>query len=675
LRNLDEEYQIAVYKSVRQAAAKLGISVVCVQGALEDRIPANTLLSGGMDTAFFPPDVIGVDGVLLLSSVIVDYTHLDAGTVDPEAPPQTSTFPLVSVGSYLPQVPSVIVDSKKAMEQIITHIVNVHGARKILYIGGQINTLDDRVRAAAFSDACAGKGFAADFPPIQGSAAHGEFHETSGMMVMRDYIASHENDVLDAVIAANDSMAIGAHKILQEHPLWKKCAVTGFDDTPSSRLEIPALTTVRQPFELFGEAAVRTLSDVIAGKETAALATFDAEPCIRRSCGCRYEAAEMVTGTAEMRDELNQQSRYTHHLSTFGQQLATITTVNELIPHLQFFLTNLAVRSFYLFLNDTPSAHVQYNTRLIFEHSKAESVNVNGNITDLKKFFAAIARRAESVCLYHLRSGTEYLGFIVYDADDTMLAHMCNAAIFIVNTIKRLQVFALESRLKLEAEVLRISELERLRFSMDLHDDICQRLAGISMFARSLTTGLSPESLLPELSEMIDETLQRTRRYAHDSFPMELDTIGLKEAVHSLCRTLSKQSNCRITTTWNAPEQLPLSTAEEINLYRIVQEALQNAVKHSGGDRIHVSVAQADDEGQSPQAKTLVVSVRDNGRGAPVNAESPIPAGKKERGGLGLMSMRFRANQLGADYVFDSNSTGTRVEIRMQVHAGGRNQK
>jgi signal transduction histidine kinase len=661
LRNLDEEYQIAVYKNVRQAAAAHGMSVVCVQGALEDRIPANTLLCGGMDTVFFPPDVIGVDGVLLLSSVIVDYTLVDATGNDQDA--TSVCFPLVSVGCYLPQVPSVTVDSKKAMEQIITHIVTVHGAHKLLYIGGQTNTLDDRVRAAAFNDACEGKGFAADFPPIHGSVAHGEFHETSGMMVMRDYIASHENDVLDAVIAANDSMAIGAHKILQEHSLWKNCAITGFDDTPSSRLEIPALTTVRQPFELLGEAAVCTLLDVVEGKEAVPLTTLDAELCIRRSCGCsgESESTETMPDTAEMRYESNQQARYTHHLSTFGQQLATITTVNELIPHLQFFLTNLAVRSFYLFLNDTPSTHVQYNARLVFEHSKAESVNANGNITDYKKFFAAIARRGESVCLYHLRSGTEYLGLIVYDADDTMHAHICNAAIFIVNTIKRLQVFALESRLKLEAEVLRISELERLRFSMDLHDDICQRLAGISMFARSLTTGLSPESLLPELSEMIDETLQRTRRYAHDSFPMELDTIGLKEAVHALCRTLAKQSNCRIDAAWNAPGNLPLTTAQEINLYRIIQEALQNAVKHSGGNHIQVNVTQADD--------LLVVSVSDNGKGAPLNAESPIPAGKKERGGLGLMSMRFRANQLGADYTFDSNSTGTRVEVRMRVHA------
>jgi len=244
-------------------------------------------------------------------------------------------------------------------------------------------------------------------------------------------------------------------------------------------------------------------------------------------------------------------------------------------------------------------------------------------------------------------------------------------------------------RTEVEAELLRISEMERLRFSMDLHDDICQRLAGISMFCKSLMNSISPQSFLPELSELIDETLTLTRRYAHDSFPMELDALGLKEALNALCHTVTRQStggvytggvytvsidttdantggqkNCRCVFSWTGPEKSPFSPAQDINIYRIVQEALQNAVKHAAASRIQVTV--------HSDKKNFTVTVSDNGSGIPrLNEEETSPAGIKrygKEGGLGLRSMRYRAHQLGAEYIFESSEhEGTKVEIRISL--------
>jgi signal transduction histidine kinase len=202
--------------------------------------------------------------------------------------------------------------------------------------------------------------------------------------------------------------------------------------------------------------------------------------------------------------------------------------------------------------------------------------------------------------------------------------------------------------------------MERLRFSMDLHDDICQRLAGISMFCKSLTRGLSAESLLLELSELIDETLLRTRQYAHDAFPMELDALGLKEALGALCHSINKQTSCRCVCTWSAPEPSPLNTAQDINVYRIIQEALHNVVKHARAGRAEVEVRK--------DGLLLIVRVRDDGIGSSLQAGKPGPSAAKRREGLGLRSMEYRAHQLGAEYLFESGKTGgTLVEVRIPL--------
>jgi signal transduction histidine kinase len=204
--------------------------------------------------------------------------------------------------------------------------------------------------------------------------------------------------------------------------------------------------------------------------------------------------------------------------------------------------------------------------------------------------------------------------------------------------------------------------MERSRFSADLHDDICQRLAGISMFSKSLAAHTEENTgkpavpaapALKELSRLINETLLRTRQYAHDSFPMELDSMGLRKALDTLCLSISKQTHCECLYSWSAGEVSPLNRTQDINVYRIIQEALQNAVKHARANRVTVEVALRDG--------CFIASVQDNGAGSPaLNTE--------EREGLGLRSMRYRARQAGAEYVFDSREIGgTLIQIRIPL--------
>jgi signal transduction histidine kinase len=166
------------------------------------------------------------------------------------------------------------------------------------------------------------------------------------------------------------------------------------------------------------------------------------------------------------------------------------------------------------------------------------------------------------------------------------------------------------------------------------------------------------ERLIPRLSTLIDETLARTRQYAHDSFPMELESLGLRGTIGSLCNEIAGQVNFRCDFQWSIPEDVPFTAVQQINIYRIIQEALQNAIKHSAASLVTVTAQKTE--------KDLIFSVKDNGMGNPrLNSKRASFRKEKLLKGLGLRSMEYRANQIGADYRITSSGAGTVVEIRL----------
>ena len=681
LKNLDEEYQISVFKGIRSEAARAGIDLFCIQGGLS--------ASG---------KYIPSDGILLLSSVL--FTQ-DSDTDIAAIKNYFGQTPCISIGNRLRGIPSIIIRNKKSMEMIMEHLTVFHGYRKLLYIGGPVEHRDNTVREHVFREALTQN--PTGCPDLEGTITNGGFREASAIEILKEYVRKHPDTPLDAIVAANDNMAIGALKVLRSvaDPRWKACVVTGFDDIPQARLEIPALTTVQQPLHELGRLAVRTIHDLVEKKKSPDVLHIDSVPIIRNSCGCHSSPSEALPDTppgeiqfSRLQYQSFQSEQYLRNVSSFGQQLTTAASMQELVGLLQAFLNNNDVQMFFLLLYPQKEGCAGGEIDLIYRRFKNEerAFADRSEKTSLQEFFANDFRGKESEpaspCIYNLTSGDEELGLIVYETDDNTHPHICSAAIFMANTVKRLMILEDEKersrklerevhtrtqdlvesnrllekeakrRLAVEAEVLRISEMERLRFSLDLHDDICQRLAGISMFSKSLEKGAD----LGELSEMIDETLSRTRQYAHDSFPVELDSLGLNEAFGSLCHSIQKETGCICEYSWKVPEGYTLSGSQEINLYRIVQEAMHNTVKHAKAQRARISVVLKD--------STLVVRVRDNGTGISTCRNDAIPLHNKKRGhvGIGLKSMEYRAHQIGASYLFRSSAKhGTLVEIRLPL--------
>ncbi len=208
-------------------------------------------------------------------------------------------------------------------------------------------------------------------------------------------------------------------------------------------------------------------------------------------------------------------------------------------------------------------------------------------------------------------------------------------------------------RKRLEAEVLRIVEEERMRVAADLHDGICQELVGIQFVTNGLRQDLEKAGhpLAPRarrIEEAIGAAALRTRQTARGMNPVVADGSGLMHALRGLAeRTRLRGVHC----AFQCPVPVAIenqTTASE--LYRIAQEAVQNAVCHSHAKRITVRLSESGSEA------CLVVT--DNGCGLPADvAGAP---------GMGLRVMRYRAGVIGGQFMIQSRKpTGTAIICRV----------
>jgi len=210
----------------------------------------------------------------------------------------------------------------------------------------------------------------------------------------------------------------------------------------------------------------------------------------------------------------------------------------------------------------------------------------------------------------------------------------------------------ISERRRLERELLEISNREQRRIGHDLHDGVCQQLAAIAYLLDILGDQLQ-EKNQPEYAEaerignLINEANVQARNVARGLFPARLDEHGLLMALEDLAVTASNRY--RITCKFSAKVPVvKLESEKELHLYYIVQEALLNAVNHGKSTEVSVTLAAEGDQ--------LKMTVQDNGAG--------FRSADKNRGGMGIRIMKYRAKVVGAVLTIKSQPEhGTQVEV------------
>lgn len=214
-------------------------------------------------------------------------------------------------------------------------------------------------------------------------------------------------------------------------------------------------------------------------------------------------------------------------------------------------------------------------------------------------------------------------------------------------------------RQRLDREVAEVADRERRRLGQDLHDTVCQHLTGIALTAQTLREKLAERSAsevteADKIVRYLEEGIDLTRDLARGFFSPELEAEGLTVALRSLAENTTERF--QIACSADCSDNVRVANARAATqLYRIAQEAVMNAIKHAGAQRIDIRLANG--EGK------LSLTIMDDGKGIP----DKLPPSE----GLGLRLMSHGAALLGADFRVRRNANvGTSVICEIKPSDG-----
>ena len=206
-----------------------------------------------------------------------------------------SRIPVVVVAGApgAPQVDVVGADNRTGTKALVSHLIERHGRTRLWYVSGPRGAPDARERRAVFEETLA------QYPGVRLSGSfEGRFAALSGQLAVREILAGPRQEMPDAIVCANDQMAIGVIQELRAAGIRVPAdiSVTGFDDVYLGAMLTPPLTTVHQPMRLLGERACSLLLERIADSDLPPrVERLPTRLVVRESCGCT--AADTVGGT------------------------------------------------------------------------------------------------------------------------------------------------------------------------------------------------------------------------------------------------------------------------------------------------------------------------------------------------------------------------------------------
>lgn len=199
-------------------------------------------------------------------------------------------------------------------------------------------------------------------------------------------------------------------------------------------------------------------------------------------------------------------------------------------------------------------------------------------------------------------------------------------------------------------------ENERKRVSADLHDSVGAMLSTIRLGLLSLVRkdGISEESILPT-KQLLDETIDSLRTISRDLMPVTLQRFGLSQTVKEMCDRVSSTGGL-VVIYEESEGSVRLSEKKEVMIFRIVQELLNNAIKHSGASEIFIQFIWGQD---------LSISVCDNGIGFDYQK---VREGNDTVRGLGLYTIENRVRLFHGTIKFEETKKGTTILIRLPIN-------
>jgi DNA-binding LacI/PurR family transcriptional regulator/signal transduction histidine kinase len=713
----DEAYQYAAWRGAVEEAERLGAALVFFGG---QRIGSPIGYEALDNIAFNLAERSRLAGLIVMSNVIGTYTSNEELLVFLG---RFGRSPVVSIGIEFPRLLSVCVEASGGMRSIAEHLVRSHGRRRFLFLAGPRGHPESEAREEEFLRSVS------SLAPEEGvvRVVHGVFQEEDAYVKVSRFLDS--GAAVDAIVAANDLMAVGAIRALTERgvDVPRDVSVTGFDDTEDSRFTVPPLTTVRQPMPEMGRLAVRLVASRLGlCAQEPRISMPSVAFVVRESCGCpcvpepdfppspdEARAEDGLRGAdplVSLSEDVNREIRAGRNPAALRRRLfepeiresallviaegesrfmatqrrsseqreailrdieASLVSsfgIEDILREVARGASALGISGCWLSLFESRS--VPHEWSKLFLAADAEAVRIltpHGlRFRTSELVPGGLPGRWGAYVCEPLRFGDDRLGFLICTADskdrrlyeafrDQVSSALEGAMLMAAERDhekelermvreRTLELSYANSRLKdemegrrqLERELLSVSNSIMGKVGQDIHDHLCQDIAGLGLMAAILEGRLrrsgdeEAAQSAATIARAAGETAALAKGMARGLYPAELEARGIVSAVESLVQSSRERSSAQLRL--EVAKDFHVRDSEKaLHIYRIIQEALGNAVKHS--------------------------SAREIGKG--------IPTGVEGSGGMGLQILKYRAGVIGGDLRIRSKENGTVVSCRV----------
>lgn len=217
-----------------------------------------------------------------------------------------------------------------------------------------------------------------------------------------------------------------------------------------------------------------------------------------------------------------------------------------------------------------------------------------------------------------------------------------------INHFQKLNHLKKEKEIEIMQAMINVEEAERKRVARDLHDSIGSKLSALKIiFANTQAKKEYDDS---KINSILETSISELRQISYNLVPESLLKLGLEKALSDLCFTLRSEHVAIEFHAYEIDNSMPLTT--QTNIFRIVQELLNNALKHSKATQILVSCSQ--------NTNRFYISIEDNGVGFDISRI-------EENQGLGIKNIKSRIQLLKGSFDCESNSNGTSYNIELEV--------
>ena len=219
--------------------------------------------------------------------------------------------------------------------------------------------------------------------------------------------------------------------------------------------------------------------------------------------------------------------------------------------------------------------------------------------------------------------------------------------------------------------ITQVQENERSRISRDLHDTVTQdiRTALIYMHQLMDSSELSDEkkALLDKIQNIEEQNLKNIRNIIRNLTPSQIESASITQLLTELCENINQADGleCKLYTQ-DTPLFNKITTEQKLHIFRIIQESITNAVKHSGASEISVIAREEKDIKENTAGLLFMIS--DDGVGISETETAPAEDVISQSTHLGIKGMKSRATLLGARLDIKSDKeTGTQVKLFLKV--------